>query len=84
MENSRNTGGNSDTSAVPGLKNGRNGAILRILPLSGAGKRNLRIHKFNIKEKNYALPFASDPRKLFKVGVNFSNKLRNIEQWIIE
>lgn len=25
--------------------------------------------------------FASDPRKLFKVGVNFSNALRGIEKW---
>ena len=37
-----------------------------------------------INEKHYALPFATDPRKLFKIGVNFSNQLRNIEQWIIE
>ena len=48
--------------------------------LEGTAEEALR----QIKEKNYALPFASDPRKLFKVGVNFSNKLRNIEQWIIE
>ena len=37
-----------------------------------------------INEKQYALPFASDPRKLFKIGINFSNRLRNIEEWIIE
>ena len=37
-----------------------------------------------INEKQYALPFASDPRKLFKIGINFSNELRNIEEWIIE
>ncbi|EKN16371.1 PD-(D/E)XK nuclease domain-containing protein, partial [Parabacteroides johnsonii] len=37
-----------------------------------------------IYEKQYALPFASDPRKLFKIGINFSNELRNIEEWIIE
>ena len=33
------------------------------------------------KEKGYAHPFASDTRKLFKIGVNFSNKTRNIETW---
>ena len=37
-----------------------------------------------IEEKQYALPFETDPRKLFKIGVNFSNKTRNIEKWIIE
>jgi len=37
-----------------------------------------------IDEKQYALPFATDPRKLFKIGINFSNRLRNIEEWIIE
>ena len=37
-----------------------------------------------IDEKNYALPFASDPRKLFKIGINFSNEMRNIERWVVE
>ena len=37
-----------------------------------------------IEEKQYALPFEADPRKLFKIGVNFSNKTRNIEKLIIE
>ena len=37
-----------------------------------------------IEEKQYALPFASDARKLYKVGVNFSNAVRNIEKWIIK
>ena len=37
-----------------------------------------------IKEKNYALPFASDPRKLYKVGVNFNNEIRGIERWKVE
>ena len=36
-----------------------------------------------IEEKQYALPFASDPRRLFKVGVNFSNATRNIEKWVV-
>ena len=37
-----------------------------------------------IEDKQYALPFASDARKLYKVGVNFSNAVRNIEKWIIK
>ena len=37
-----------------------------------------------IHDKQYALPFASDPRKLYKIGVNFSEKTRGIEKWLIE
>jgi hypothetical protein len=37
-----------------------------------------------INDKNYALPFVVDNRKLIKVGVNFSSKTRNIERWIVE
>ena len=37
-----------------------------------------------INDKQYALPFASDSRKLFKVGVNFSKEKRGIEGWIVE
>jgi ATP-dependent exoDNAse (exonuclease V) beta subunit len=37
-----------------------------------------------IHDKQYALPFAVDQRKLICVGVNFSSQTRNIERWIIE
>ena len=37
-----------------------------------------------INEKRYALPFESDGRKLFKIGVNFSAETRNIEKWVVE
>jgi hypothetical protein len=36
-----------------------------------------------INDKNYALPFATDNRKIVKVGVNFSSTTRNIDRWII-
>ena len=36
-----------------------------------------------IDERHYARPFLSDIRKLFKIGVNFSAKTRNIERWIV-
>ena len=36
-----------------------------------------------IEDRQYALPFASDPRRLFKIGVNFSSQTRNIEKWVI-
>lgn len=48
--------------------------------LNGTADEALR----QIEEKGYALPFASDPRKLFKIGVNFSAKTRNIEEWKIK
>ena len=34
-----------------------------------------------IEEKQYALPFAHDSRKLYKIGVNFSSETRRIENW---
>ncbi len=37
-----------------------------------------------IEEKGYAAPFAADPRRLFKVGVNFSREKRRIDGWQIE
>lgn len=37
-----------------------------------------------IEERGYALPFAKDPRKLYKIGVNFSSQTRGIEEWKVE
>lgn len=37
-----------------------------------------------IEEKQYALPFAGDSRKVYKIGVNFSSETRNIERWVIK
>lgn len=34
-----------------------------------------------IEEKGYARPFASDSRKLFRIGVNFSTEKRCIDDW---
>ncbi|WP_301704780.1 PD-(D/E)XK nuclease domain-containing protein [uncultured Parabacteroides sp.] len=50
------------------------------IKLDGTAEDALR----QINEKNYALPFASDPRKLFRIGVNFSKETRNIERWVVE
>lgn len=36
-----------------------------------------------IEEKQYALPFAGDRRKVYKIGVNFSSETRNIERWVV-
>ena len=37
-----------------------------------------------IEEKNYAAPFASDNRKIFKIGVNFDSKEKNIVEWKVK
>lgn len=37
-----------------------------------------------INKKQYALRYATDRRRLFKIGVNFSSKTRRIEDWLIE
>jgi len=34
-----------------------------------------------IEEREYALSFAHDPRKLYKIGVNFSSETRRIQNW---
>ena len=47
--------------------------------VDGSAEEALR----QIDEKGYARPFASDGRKLFKVGVSFSTATRRIEDWKI-
>lgn len=37
-----------------------------------------------IKDNRYALPFQTDKRKLYLIGVNFSSETRTIEEWMIE
>ena len=34
-----------------------------------------------IEEKGYARPFADDPRRVFRIGVNFSTSARRIDGW---
>ena len=37
-----------------------------------------------INSKEYALPFAVDGRKLYKVGVSFSSETRKVKEWVKE
>ena len=37
-----------------------------------------------IEDRGYARQFATDPRKLFRIGVCFSSEKRRIEEWKIE
>lgn len=48
--------------------------------LDGTAKEALQ----QINDKHYALPFATDSRKLYKIGVNFSKETRGMEGWIVE
>lgn len=48
--------------------------------LDGTAEEAIR----QIDERQYAAPFATDSRRVFRIGVNFSSEERNIERWIIE
>ena len=47
--------------------------------LEGSAEEALK----QIEDRNYAAPFASDTRKVIKVGVNFSSQTRNIDRWLV-
>ena len=48
--------------------------------LDGSAEQALQ----QIDEKQYAIPFAKDSRKVFSIGVNFSSGTRNIDRWIVK
>lgn len=37
-----------------------------------------------IKDRNYALPFACDDRQVIKIGVDFSSESRTVRGWMVE
>ena len=52
-----------------------------IIELKFGGTAQQAIEQIN--EKNYALPFATDGRKIIEIGANVSKETRSIEEWII-
>lgn len=36
-----------------------------------------------INNKEYALPFVTDDRKIVKIGANVSRETRNVDKWVI-
>lgn len=48
--------------------------------LDGSAEEALK----QINDKQYALPFSTDTRKVYKLGVNFSHRTRSIERWVTE
>ena len=47
------------------------------IKLDGSAQEALR----QIEEKGYARPYATDPRKLFRIGVNFSSETGTISEF---
>ena len=47
--------------------------------LDGSAEEALK----QIDEKQYALPYLNDPRKLHKIGVNISSESRTVEKWLV-
>ena len=43
--------------------------------------QNAEVALRQIEEKGYAKPFEGDSRKLFKIGLNFSTKTKQIDDW---
>ncbi|MCD8312989.1 MAG: PD-(D/E)XK nuclease domain-containing protein [Bacteroidales bacterium] len=50
------------------------------LKLDGSAEEALK----QINDKGYAERFVMNPRKVFKIGVNFSSATRSITDWVIE
>lgn len=50
------------------------------IKLDGTAEEALK----QIVEKGYAAPFATDPRKIFKIGVNFDKQTRRLGDWKTE
>ena len=48
--------------------------------LDGSAQEALR----QIEEKGYTRPYATDPRKLFRIGVNFSSETGTISEFEVE
>lgn len=49
------------------------------LKLDGSAEEALA----QINEKDYALPFTADGRKIIKIGANITSATRNIERWVV-
>lgn len=49
------------------------------LKLDGSAEEALA----QVNEKDYALPFTADGRKIIKIGANITSATRNIERWVV-
>ena len=35
-------------------------------------------------QKGYTKPYATDPRRIFRIGMNFSSETRTIAEWKVQ
>ena len=47
--------------------------------LDGSAEEALR----QIEEKQYAVPYQSDNRPVYKIGVNISSESRTVDHWLV-
>ncbi len=70
-----------DRQRVDGLAAGKQGYNLYVIELKIDASANEALQQ--IEDVGYARPFAADPCKFFKIGINFFTKTRRIEEWKI-
>ncbi len=58
------------------------GAYIYVFEVKLDGSAEAALQQIN--DRGYAERFAVDPRKVFKIGVNFSSSTRSIDGWMIE
>jgi hypothetical protein len=51
------------------------------VPVQDIGYQSADEALAQIKEKEYALPYKADKRKLFEIGVNFASQSRSLQEW---
>ena len=57
------------------------GRIFLLLEIEFKRDDSAEVALAQIEEKDYALPFAADNRKLYKIGVSFDSKSRKLTGW---
>ncbi len=53
-----------------------------VLELKVNGPADAALKQINVP--GYALPYATDGRKIVKMGVRFSMESKTIEEWVVE
>jgi hypothetical protein len=54
------------------------------LKLDGNAGEALKQIKVDLKARGYLTPYAVDPRKKIAVGISFSSKTRQVEEYLVE
>jgi hypothetical protein len=88
---------NQDTACLNMFHPDTNIQITDIIKMGGVRVKGIDIDMYEFKrddtaeaalsqidEKEYALPFVADSRKLYKIGVNFNSETRQMDGWLVE